>query len=286
MPNHITNVLVISSDDEQMLSRICDAVSSRTDEESLIGFDFNKVIPMPEELDLESGSSTDSAVSHALSNLLATGKWSEYIDMRKLVFNSKYYKFGDTSTAAFLIVPVPSFEIDTDKVELGMKYLNNLKNYGAFTWYDWSRDNWGTKWNSYAFNEFEGKPIPKCACEITDKKKYSRVIRFQTAWDPPFPVYTKFRDMILDFIKSEQSNATAGFDVFYADEDFGSKVGYIHFETNLIAHYSETKKYDDMSNTAIELAADIMNTTPEKEGYRIDPETGKYVFDEKLFRSE
>ena len=85
MPNHITNVLVISSDDEQMLSRICDAVSSRTDEESLIGFDFNKVIPMPEELDLESGSYTDSAVSHALVNLLATGKCGEYIDMRKLV---------------------------------------------------------------------------------------------------------------------------------------------------------------------------------------------------------
>ena len=50
MPNHITNVLVISSDDEQMLNRICDAVSSRTDEEYLIGFDFNKVIPEPEEI--------------------------------------------------------------------------------------------------------------------------------------------------------------------------------------------------------------------------------------------
>lgn len=286
MPNHITNVLVISSDDEQMLNRICDAVSSRTDTEYLIGFDFNKVIPMPEELDLDSGSPTDKAVSHALSYLHESGDWAEYTDMKALVFNSKYYKFGDISTAAFLIVPVPSFKIDMDEVELGMQYLNNLKNYGAFSWYDWAQDKWGTKWNSYAFSEFEDKPIPKCAREVADKKKYSRVIRFQTAWDPPFPVYTKFRDMILDFIKSEQSNATAGFDVFYADEDFGSKVGYIHFETNLIANYSETKRYDDMSNTAIELAADIMNTTPEIEGYRIDPETGKYVFDEKLFRSE
>lgn len=287
MPNHITNVLIISSDDEQMLNRICDAVSSRTDTESLIGFDFNRVIPMPETLNsVESGSTTDKAISHAISHLLATGNWAEYTDMRALVFNSEYYKFRDRFIADFYIVPVPAFEIDMHEVELGMKYLNNLKNYGAFSWYDWSQANWGTKWNSYAFSEFEDKPIPKCAREVADKKKYSRVIRFQTAWDPPFPVYTKFRDMILDFIKSEQSNATAGFDVFYADEDFGSKVGYIHFETNLIAHYSETKKYDDMSNTAIELAADIMNTTPETEGYRIDPETGKYVFDEKLFRSE
>lgn len=284
MPNHITNVVVISADDENILAHICDKISSRTDDEYLIGLDFNKIIPMPEELSvLESGSCIDTAVSHALSHLMHEDV-EKYLDMKQIVYKSKYYSFRGVSTAGLSIVQIPESESDSGSIELGMKYLNNLKEYGYFTWYDWSQDNWGTKWNSYGYREFDNIPIPECAKKVMNNKKHSTIIRFNTAWDPPFPVYTKLRDMILDEVI--HTNATAGFDVFYADEDFGSKVGYIHFETNMIAHYSETKKYDDMSNSAIELAADIMNTTPAKEGYRIDPNTGNYIFDEELFRSE
>ena len=282
MANDITNVLIISSDDEKTLNDICSNISTRTDDGYLIGFDFNKIIPMPKELDLESGSPIDKAISHALS-YLESRDVSEYTHSRSIIFNSEYYSFRGLPIAGSFIVPIPDNEIDMEQVELGLKYIRNLKEYGAFTWYDWSRTNWGTKWNSYGYKLFEEQPIPKCAQEVVNKKKYSRVIRFQTAWDPPFKVYTKFRDMLLDMVLN--TNVTVGFDVFYADEDFGSNVGYIHFETDMIANYSETKKYDDMSNRAIELAADICNTTPEIEGYRIDPETGKYVFDEKLFRS-
>lgn len=285
MPNHVTNVVVISSDNEPTLNSICSKIATETDDGYLIGFDFDKIIPMPKELDLESGSPTDKAVSHALSYLyLHNSDMSEYINTKQKVFDSEYYSFAGHSIAELRIIPIPDHEIDMDQVELGLKYIYNLQEHGAFTWYDWAQDKWGTKWNSYGYKQFEDQPIPKCAQEVSDKKKYSRVIRFQTAWDPPFKVYTKFRDMLLDMVLN--TNVTVGFDVFYADEDFGSKVGYIHFETDMIANYSETKKYDDMSNKAIELAADVLNTTPEKEGYRIDPETGKYVFDEDLFRSE
>lgn len=42
------------------------------------------------------------------------------------------------------------------------------------TWFDWNRDNWGTKWNAY-----DQEPIERTDDTLT--------IRFQTAWGPPYP---------------------------------------------------------------------------------------------------
>lgn len=44
-------------------------------------------------------------------------------------------------------------------------------------WYEWSVENWGTKWNS-------------CDSELVD----DNILRFNTAWDRPEPVF----DMLLD----------------------------------------------------------------------------------------
>lgn len=42
------------------------------------------------------------------------------------------------------------------------------------TWYDWSIENWGTKWNAYSH-----KP--------TDRTSDGLILRFETAWAPPYP---------------------------------------------------------------------------------------------------
>ena len=59
MPNHITNILKFEGDSEQvhaMLDKI------KSDELGFGSIDFNKIIPMPESLNLEAGSRTDEAL--------------------------------------------------------------------------------------------------------------------------------------------------------------------------------------------------------------------------------
>lgn len=68
-------------------------------------------------------------------------------------------------------------------------------------WYDWSVNNWGTKWNAKSLS---GEP------RIDDT-----VVRFETAWAHPFPVIDalsqKFPDKLLH--------------VAFADEDLGQNIG-------------------------------------------------------------
>ena len=59
MPNHITNILKFKGDSEQvhaMLDKI------KSDELGFGSVDFNKIIPMPESLNIEAGSRTDEAL--------------------------------------------------------------------------------------------------------------------------------------------------------------------------------------------------------------------------------
>lgn len=52
----------------------------------------------------------------------------------------------------------------------------NIKKHGVGSWYRWSVQNWGTKWNAY--DAIEGK---------VDKQGRRAFWRFQTAWSPPIP---------------------------------------------------------------------------------------------------
>ena len=68
-------------------------------------------------------------------------------------------------------------------------------------WYNWSIDNWGTKWNAYD-SEFGGTGVV-----------------FSTAWSCPMPVFEKLSAMF--------SETTIH--VEYADEDLGFNVGTLTF---------------------------------------------------------
>ena len=54
MPNHITNILTINNVSENRLYEILDSI--KTEEFGRGSIDFNKILPMPPELDLESSS--------------------------------------------------------------------------------------------------------------------------------------------------------------------------------------------------------------------------------------
>ncbi len=56
MPNHITNIITIDGVSKERISEILAAIRSDEVEIQQNSIDFNKVIPMPEELKVESSS--------------------------------------------------------------------------------------------------------------------------------------------------------------------------------------------------------------------------------------
>ena len=69
------------------------------------------------------------------------------------------------------------FENEQAVLDYGRLALDNILNYGATDWYDWSIQNWGTKWNAHE-------------TEIDDN-----VIWFNTAWSPVPELIEKLSSM-------------------------------------------------------------------------------------------
>ena len=75
------------------------------------------------------------------------------------------------------------------------------KKYGKNNWYDWSIENWGTKWNS-------------CDGELVDEYDNKLIYEFNTAWACPYPIFTALSKKYHCVVKC-----------YYYDEDFGNNCG-------------------------------------------------------------
>ena len=118
MPNWTTNLVVISCS-QSMREHVKEGLAGINEEEQEIVFDFNKLIPMP------------------------------------------------------------------DDIFRGNLGADEREKYGNKNWYDWSCDNWGTKW-------------PACDAEITAETDTEIHYRFLTAWDAPRPIVDALRKKMKD----------------------------------------------------------------------------------------
>ena len=173
MPDWSNNTLRIYGDN---LQAIRDSVSS-----DYGVFDFNRIIPRPKELeDVISGGITDVSVLCYLTEKFSIG-WDELTGERKeikerlLQMKHDYFVPNIAYEKANELTPSEVEECYRD----GRQYYFNMKNYGYLTWYGWSCDNWGTKWNS-AETSIEDR------CDDYDKPELC--YHFSTAWSPPVPV--------------------------------------------------------------------------------------------------
>lgn len=184
MPNHVTNIIEIKGDPARVKALF---ESVKNDEYGLGSIDFNKLIPMPPELDMEEGNRTTRGLK----------AYKDFIEI--YTFNDKKGDFDllnipEKSEQAFLRVRP---DIDRAAWDLGRQAFQNEQKYGAATWYKWRTRNWGTKWNAYGYEggvQFDGKSL-----------------RFQTAGSPPKPIVTKLSEMYPDLDFTHQ----------WADEDIG-----------------------------------------------------------------
>lgn len=130
MPNHVASIVTLKGD-EQKIREMLEAIQN--DELGLGTVDFNKIIPMPESLNIESGSRTDNGLK-AYSDFIDVyvfGKDAE--DALKAIKN-----IPKESEEAFLKARTESNNaVDLKEWELGKAAWNNIQNYGFPTWYEW-----------------------------------------------------------------------------------------------------------------------------------------------------
>lgn len=133
MPNHITNRLVINANEVRVQEILGFLKGDNQKSGSSLYIDFNKIIPMPSELEIESGSRGDIGKAYILSR-----QKGHPLSQHEQSIIQYFEEYSDEEKKSCL--------------ELGMRYIMNQAKYGFETWYEWCQANWGTKWNAYNQN--------------------------------------------------------------------------------------------------------------------------------------
>ena len=234
MPNHITNRLAIDGEETE-IRRLLDAVTTK-DEEGNTLLVFDKIIPMPKELDISFESSFSKDLSNYLSAVnpvntetvegiekLSVKEYQDTITTLKAYFTD-LNKVGISGELAV---------IDKGSAEKGHQLAHNIINYGAPTWYEWRLQQWNTKWDAYKAEPFENNTLV-----------------FHTAWSRPEAVIKRLAQMY----------PTLSFEHQWADEDFGYNVGTATYKNG-----EKVETYIPQCQTveSCQLAAEILGYSPE-----------------------
>lgn len=182
MPNWCNNSLTI---DAEYRNKIINK-----DEE----VDFNIVLPMPESLYVESGSSNDFDMYIYLSDKML----KSLDEVRKNPLSNLIENQFSKDWLKEISERVMEYAKENpDRIELsyqrGSILINNYKNYGAITWYEWCNKVWGVKWNA------------------SDSYIENESIEFNTPWGPPVGWLEKLASLGIPFIlKWEEESGCYG----------------------------------------------------------------------------
>ena len=185
MANDIQNIITIKGNQaeiDKMLKTV------QVDSFGVGSIDFNKVLPIPNDLDIPEGSDTHQGIKLVKDflekipkeDLSREGTFDEFMEYLK------QYANGLTQEKQNLW-------------NLGIAAVSNRHYYNAATWYDWTAKNWGTTSLGYKF----------------DKNENQNELNFKTAWTAPKGIVRNLSKIHPDL----------EFQITWADEDFGQNCG-------------------------------------------------------------
>lgn len=193
MPNHVSTILTVTGDREQLKTFRATHFTTVEDQESLEVptefFDFNTIIPMPESLNITSGGHIDKAIAYIeaqsgsfdkLDKMLYYGWWDKIDGFDELSLNVKRQ----------LIVSQIKTRLSEEEIEEGRIALDNLEKYGYKDWYKFRNAEWGTKWGAYGLR-------------IKEDSDSILVMEYNTAWSPATPIFQKLSTMYPDLCFSQ-----------------------------------------------------------------------------------
>lgn len=184
MPNITTNILKMKG--------LKDLPLFTLDNEGRPNFDFNKIIPMPETLNIEAGSMTEECIVYYLTErctipincLDSNGIMEDDYDRKEIIkaLVNNMFAGDEWPQEVFTRISEKAYKTYSLKRDefynKGKQYVDNYLNYGAPTWYEWCTKNWGTKWNASGTSFFNNNEI-----------------QFETAWCTPMPVIVELSKM-------------------------------------------------------------------------------------------
>ena len=187
MPNWCENIVSFSgaAKDLEKLKKLIG-----TDEQPI---SFQKIKPMPQALDMDSGSSI-------------LGYEVVYGDVEK-VLGYPWVKAAGITTREELIRHLEKER--PEYLEAAEQYKSNIDRYGFRDWYDWRIANWGTKW------DVEANDI-----QVVDDNPGYLSLAFFTAWSPPEGIY----DALLELIDENKLDVQA---TWFYDEPGMQFAGYL-----------------------------------------------------------
>ena len=108
------------------------------------------------------------------------------------------------------IVPMPKELEESEPFNEKHAKRNEFKEkYGAYDWYDWRVQNWGTKW------DVDEVDIEECDATLI-------TMRFETAWSPPQmaigSLAAKFPELKFKIAYIEEGNGFVGYDIWEGGE--------------------------------------------------------------------
>lgn len=219
MPNHVQNILKFKGITQEEMKKVISGIDDNGEE---ILFDFNKIIPMPKTLNIISGGYQNQYIQVYLDSLSSSERFEISNKLREI--KDPYYKnyyariieYSHAISKEDLINMKSNYKKEYANInpksiiDVGKCYIDNLLNYGADTWCEWSCNHWGTKWNAY-----------KVSIEDSSDTNYDGEITFRTAWSSPFPIFQELAKKLPNVV----------FDLLYADEDyFSENCGHFQFQ--------------------------------------------------------
>ncbi len=170
-------------------------------------FDFNKIIPMPEDI---YDADTDFYIVGLRALAAARNPSLEYtLNGIEKMSEDEYAAFvAKLQHHPFSVDGLPTTQADVERmleqygeyigqaVPNAIAYMRNVDKYGYGDWYDWSCAKWGTKWNAHDVFYAGG--------DAAD------TLLFTTAWSMPYPV--------LQELSAQMPGVTLYCE--YADEDY------------------------------------------------------------------
>ncbi len=195
MPNYVENILTLEGPAQEIMDFLHTVLDNENHDKIV---DFNKVIPMPEDLDITAGSKT-------IKGLRA---YTAFVDVGGL---EKLYQENpkpDIPPKQVETYRREHPEVTPEEWELGKRAYENKRQYGFTDWYDWRIANWGTKW---------------VGCDA--KLDSANTLRFMTAWNAPHPIVEEIARRHPDFYITHK----------WADENLGSNLGEREYEGGELA---------------------------------------------------
>lgn len=198
MANHTLNSVAVSlrNNDRAQLAafkQLCFKQTNPNDANSL-EFNYDEIIPMPPTIMTAMSSSAildwDELILDPSVECRSITKWG-----RRMIYKLlKLLDLPDKTTIGDALEVLESKKVEPSEKDYDSlayyQYLTNqvnlhrynLAHYGSRSWYEWSLENWGVKWNAYY-------------TQIEHDDEAGMVFNFSSPWGWPHSVYKKMVTM-------------------------------------------------------------------------------------------